>query len=85
MSVNYDLLPDHCREGMRLWIENGIPPGGFLQAVLRNDFCGAIVRADSINEHHLRAYAQFLHYEAPPDCWGSEQKVIAWKERWGRK
>ena len=36
--LNYGLLPEHMREGMRSYIEIGRKPGSFLIAVLANDF-----------------------------------------------
>ena len=76
--MNYDLLPAHMQGGMRAYIEDKIPPGGFLRAVLANDLTGAFGRADHINVHRIRDYVDFLYNEAPSSCWGSEEKVSAW-------
>lgn len=83
MSINYEIIPEHCRPAMQLYIDNGIPPGGFLNAVLCNDFCAAVVRADDINSERLRDYAVFLYCEAPRECSGSPELVNAWIERGG--
>jgi len=38
---DYDLLPEHIRGGMKLYLEDHVEPGGFLRAVLENDLVGA--------------------------------------------
>lgn len=75
---NYNILPEHMQGGMKRYIEDGIPPGGFLYAVLCNDLMGAVRKADDINQHRLIDYARFLYNEAPSNCYGSPQKVEAW-------
>lgn len=77
------LIPEHCRENMRLYLTEGIMPGSFLTAVLENDLVGAFGKADSINMGRMRDYAKFLHNYAPQECFGSPSKVIAWSERGG--
>ena len=78
MSINYAMLPEHTREGMRAYIETGRPGGSFLAAILSNDFVEAAGRADLHNQGRLFDYAAFLYNEAPADCWGSRAKVDAW-------
>jgi hypothetical protein len=70
-------------ESVRLYIEHGILPGSFLQAVLANDLIGAASRTDSSNAELLREWAFFL-LELPDECWGSWDKVIEWKGLNGR-
>ena len=73
-------IPSHMMEGIQRYIEHGIPPGDFLTAVITNDFQGAVGRADDENQHHLPAYAAYFYNEAPSECWGSDEKMIAWIE-----
>ena len=80
---NYEILPEHMQDGMRLYIERGIEGGGFLTAVLCNDLMGALGKADSINRHALFDYGNFLYNEAPASCYGSPEKVAAWVARGG--
>lgn len=77
------LIPEHCRDGMRLYITDGIMPGGFLTAVLENDLVGAFGKADSINSGRMEDYARFIYNYAPRGCHGSRVKVIAWSESGG--
>ena len=72
-------VPDHCIDGLIRYIVDGIKPGTFLQAVLRNNLVDAASHADEINRHHLFAYAVFLVSYAPSGCWGSAEAVKAWR------
>lgn len=72
------LIPEHCRDGLLLYITEGIEPGGFLCRVLENDLVGAFAKADSINAERLQDYARFLYSYAPRNSWGSPDKVAAW-------
>ena len=45
MTINYDSLPPHMHDVMRLYIEHGIEPGSFLTAVLSNDLMKALGKA----------------------------------------
>lgn len=76
--LNYNRIPEHMRDGMRLYIENGIEPGSFLRAVLENDLMEACSRADDINRHRLFDFAWFLYNGAPCECYGSPENVRAW-------
>jgi hypothetical protein len=80
---NYEMLPEHMREVMQLWVERGIDPGDFLMAVLRNDLMGALGKADSTNIDRLKDYGMFLYNEVPSGCFGSLENVSAWMERGG--
>lgn len=80
-DVNYTLLPEHMRDGARGYVEFGLAPGGFLSAVLENNFVDAFGKADAINRASLHDWAIWLWNEAPSDCWGSREKVRAWIER----
>ena len=76
--MNYELIPEHCRESVRTCIEERHPIGGFLTAVFSNDLVLAHGTADSINLAALHNYCDFLYNEALSPCWGSKDKVLAW-------
>jgi len=80
-DINYELLPDYMREGMKLYIEDGIMPGSFLQAVICNDLVGSFAKADDVNIEHMKDYANFLYNEMPMDAWGSRGKMEKWVEK----
>ena len=71
-------IPDRMGGAITRWIENGVVPGDFLSAVIRNDLAGAVVKADDKNLHNLMAYVIYFYNEAPAACWGSSENVAAW-------
>jgi len=75
---NYDVLPEHMREGMRKYLEEGVQPGQFLYHILINDFVHAYGYADIFNQQALHIYAVWLYNEMPTGSWGSRDSVDAW-------
>jgi hypothetical protein len=83
--LNYSLLPEHIREGVRLYIEDHIPPGDFLTAVIQNNLTQSFARADHINSERMfdivrRMFdiVRFFYTEAPSQCWGSKEQMDEW-------
>lgn len=74
-------IPESTRDGLIRYIDERIPTGGFLRAVLENDLREAAVRADLENASALVFIALWLYYNAPRECWGSPQRVEAWLSR----
>jgi hypothetical protein len=77
-NLRYERLPAGLRGGMERYIEQGVPPGCFLTAVLTNDLCEACSRADDINRDLLWEIVGWLWNEAPASCWGSPERVSEW-------
>ena len=77
-EINYSRIPEHMQDGMRRYIENGIPPGSFQRAVLSNDLMQAFARADDVNVAAMADYARFLYNDAPVGCYGSIEAVKSW-------
>ena len=77
--IEYKQCPESVRDPLQLYIQEGISCGGFLMAVLANDLAESVSRADDTNLRLLPEIVQWLHWEAPAECWGSEKKVTAWK------
>lgn len=78
-----ELVPEHLRSGLQLYIERGLPPGHFLTAVLENDLMEAMGRADEISRAGLFTLCQFLYCYAPRGCHGSRLKVYEWVKHSG--
>lgn len=83
MTINYSTLPEHMRDAARLYIEQGIPPGSFLQAVICNDLYAAFAKADHENRKAMLAWVRFFHFEAPAECFGTRADMQAWIARGG--
>jgi len=78
---NYDDLPPHIRGGAKMYIEEYIPPGDFLQAVICNNLKESFIRADETNTRMMWNIVNFFYNEAPMNCWGSEKKMRSWLQR----
>lgn len=76
---------EHMRRGMKDYIERGVRPGEFAQAILANDFVQAAAHADMINKGLLFEWASWLFNDAPAGCWGSKEKVEAWIKACGMR
>ena len=81
--MNYDMIPEHCRASMKAYMERGVPLGGFLSAIVANDFVLSAQRADNDNLCRLKDYAHFLNLEAPLEAWGSPEAILKWVKRGG--
>jgi len=70
-------IPEYMHDGISLYINHGIHPGGFLTAVIENNLKEACMRADDFNIKILPNYVRFFYNYAPSGCWGSP--VENWK------
>src|SRR6185436_10059012 len=79
------VIPLRMMIPLQRWVEKGELPGHFLQAVLRNDLQEAVGRADEENLRNLPAFVGWLYNEAPGDCWGSDERVDGWAEKFRKE
>lgn len=76
---NYkDKIPERLLLGLVAWAEKKHRVGHFLTAVLSNDLCEAVARADEESMAALRQIVLFVYNNLPGMCWGSKEKVAAW-------
>ena len=73
-------VPLHTLETLDNWAKFGLPPGGFVAAVLENDLADAVRRADSGNSAALVDIVRYMINELPRGCWGSYDNVATWGE-----
>lgn len=71
-------VPDRMMAGLRRYVDDGIAPGSFLEAVICNDLRSAVASADEENMRNLPAFVSWLYNEAPGGSWGSEANMEAW-------
>lgn len=77
------LIPQHMVGAVKRYILHGIPPGGFLTALLSNDFMGAANKADDENSAALMGWARFLYNHVPAGSFGSPARFDAWLDKGG--
>jgi hypothetical protein len=71
-------IREDTKEALIKYATIGLPLGGFLTAVVENDLCGALGKADSYNRATIFQIVEFLYNDMPSVCWGSPEKVKAW-------
>ena len=77
---------DRYHGGLARYIMRGVPPGGFLRAIIKNDLMGAVARADDdVSLNDIRGLVHFLYFCCPAPCYGSPQKFEAWIRKGGRR
>ena len=74
-------VPKYILDIINRYVDDDVPPGGFLTAVLSNDLVGAFAWADSDCKSALPDIVRYLNNEIPAVCWGSKDKVEAWLNR----
>jgi len=78
-KIDYTNCPEHVRDSLELYVEEGFDPGGFLSAVLENKLMESVARADNQSLHLLSELVRFINWELPGGCYGSESKVKSWR------
>lgn len=76
--MNWSLVPSHIQPGLQDYIEYGIPPGSFLEAVITNNLLESFARADEINAKRVGDIVKFMYQFAPLECWGSREAMEKW-------
>jgi len=71
-------IPKIMREGLRLYVEDRVRPGGFLTAVIQNNLKETVAMADDVNMPNIPAFVNYFYNHAPSLCWGSPEKMEAW-------
>ena len=73
-------ISDYIGSAIDMYLNNYLPPGDFLTAVICNDLKGAVGRADDFNIRNIPAIVAYFYNEAPSISWGSKEKMKAWLE-----
>lgn len=72
------MIPDYTKEGIDSYVNDRIPTGDFLYAVLTNNLSEAFARADETNQRHMFDIVEYCWNKIPAACWGSKEKVAKW-------
>lgn len=79
----YQFIPQNTLDTLDNYVKHGLPPGGFVNACLANDFLGVVGRADHENSAVLREIAIYIANEIPAIAHGSQEIVNSWMEMGG--
>jgi hypothetical protein len=82
---DYAAIPERMREGIIRWVDEGIRPGNFLWAVVRNDLAATCAAADDENRALIPLYTRWFYWEAPAGCCGSPENAKSWESSGGLK
>lgn len=74
------MIPEHLRAGVERYVDQGIPPGHFLTAVIESDLFEAFGRGDQESINRLHSLVMWFYNYAPSACWGSREKRFAWQK-----
>jgi hypothetical protein len=74
----YRQIPAATRYAVARYLLNGLQPGGFLSAVLRNQLRESMARADADNRRNLQLLLGFLFNEVPDCAHGQSDSIDKW-------
>jgi len=72
------MIPRAIKQQIDNYIDNGVPPAGFLSAMLCNNIRDAVARADDENKRALYDIVIYLENFIPNMAWGSAERVEKW-------
>jgi len=81
--AGYDVIRADMIESINRYVTDGVPPGGFLRALLANDLKESFGRADSHNRMTMFNLVCYVVNEIPASCHGSSESVVNWIEAGG--
>lgn len=79
--LDYSQLPEHIQEGIKNYIEQGVPCGSFVKAVICNDLKETCAQADAVNKYEIFNIVSWFCNKAPSACWGSQACYNHWIEQ----
>ena len=83
--MKYPTAPIHILDAITDHVNNHIPNGHFVTAVLENNLMEAIFHADANSLAGLKDICRFIHWEIPSASHGSVEKVRAWLAKRGER
>ena len=78
LHIDFSVGHEWTTQSANNFLMYGMMPGGFLEAVLRNDLYRAASCADHQNRNMLADVALSVYHNFPPGSFGNEENVKAW-------
>lgn len=76
--INGRFLPEDTQNMLVDYVLNGLPPGGFGEALLSNDLMETFARADQHNLLYLTTIITWVTNRVPAVAHGSPERVRLW-------
>lgn len=73
-----EFAPLDMIKSAKLYVSQGIPPGGCLHAILANDLMESFGRADQWTAKYMVNIVKYVYNQMPAASHGSYEKVDAW-------
>ena len=73
-------LSNNFPQSMHGYIVHGFYPGKAYGCILAGDLFGAAESLNYSEHHNLASITRWVMYCAPPECWGSADKVLRWSQ-----
>lgn len=77
-NIPYKTAPNDYGGAWQRYVEHGISPGSFGEAILADDWGDAQSRADAVNIRLIEAHAKWVSDNLPRECHGDWQTVQRW-------
>lgn len=81
--IDYSTAPNNFGDTWQYYMERGISPGSFGEALLCNDLVDAVHRADWINKDLIPQHVMWLWDNLPYEAWGSKEAYEKWTKMGG--
>jgi len=72
------MIPKRTLDEIGRYVEDRIPTGGFMKAVLENNLMESFGKADLENRWALFEIMSYLYSDVPMVAWGSPERVQIW-------
>ena len=71
-------LPETSQGALMRYLEHGVRPGSFIEAILTNNLYKALAYADSVNKDLLQEHAYAVVRHFPNESCGSRESFVNW-------
>lgn len=74
-------IPNYMHDSIAFYLENGVPPGEFLEGIITKNLDKCVAHADRTNIWLIPVYYAFFYTYAPQDSWGDQYVMEDWINR----
>ena len=85
LGVTYPAIPERTLIAIVDYVNTARPISKYIYAVLINDLRCASQVGDSLDVRSMEEVVALVRAELPSECWGSEDKILAWQQEKSRE